>query len=103
MDRSPPESEPQLRLPESSSLVVLLVFFAGIAIISLISIIASEDAPRHSQLMPDRAYSPEDVTGVDFEFEPLPGLTGESNAAYTLPPPPFSDPDIFPCSRRVAS
>ncbi|MDQ7005918.1 MAG: cytochrome c3 family protein [Acidobacteriota bacterium] len=98
MDRSPPESEPQLRLPESSSLVVLLVFFAGIALISLISIVASEDVPGHSQMMPDRAYGPEDVTGVDFDFEPLPGLTGESSAPYTLPPPPFSDPDIFPCS-----
>ena len=93
-----PESEPSLQLPESSSLVILLLFFAGVAVISLVSIVAGDQTSSRSELMPSRAFSPEEIEGVNFDIPPVPPPAEGALEEFTLPPPPFSDPDIFPCS-----
>jgi hypothetical protein len=96
-----PENAPEL-LPGWSSLVILLTLFAVISVVALVAILRGDEA----HVTPDSggvwAYGPADFPEIDFD-EPL--LTAVIEAAETdqvggfnVPPAPFSEEDIFPCS-----
>ncbi|MBU0742581.1 hypothetical protein KKG45_08140 [bacterium] len=87
-----------LRLPRFSSLIIMLCIFLTISLLILFTIL---DRPPVSQAEAGggyRSYGPADFPEIGFDVilpEPQPGAVA---GAYTLPPPPFSDEDIFPCS-----
>lgn len=100
---APPQHPPddhRVVLPESSSLIVLLILFGIIAVITMASILAGGRERLEEHAAVTRAYAPEDFPDLDFDEPLLPEIAGAGapSAAFPVPPPPFSNEDIFPCS-----
>jgi hypothetical protein len=82
-------------LPGWSALVVMLMFFVLLAAIPLMTLLGGGDDYIDSDAGGRVAYGPEDFPEIDFAMElqrPVPA------GVFTVPPPPFSEDFIFPCS-----
>ena len=95
-------SDQEKLLPGSSSLAVLLIVFVTISMLILFSIVrggvghvAESDGGR-------KAFSPAEVSGVDFDIELLEGTEQASvdpdRGEFLVPPPPWSESGYFPCT-----
>jgi len=99
--QNPPEGH-RVVLPESTSLIVLLILFAIIAVITMASVLAGGRERMQEHAAVTRGYGPEDISDVNFDEPLLPAISGahapEPTGVFPVPPPPFSNEDIFPCS-----
>jgi hypothetical protein len=98
----PDDRQPEI-LPDFTSLVVLLSIFFTVGIISLLVIVTGTGERLEQETTGLRAYGPADFAEeIDWEgalhAEPPDSGTTGPGAAFQVPPPPFSDEDIFPCS-----
>ena len=96
MTQSPEVNDRQM-LSQSPVLFVLLAVFGVIGLVTILSTAGPPDEPdsHHSQ---KTAYRPADFPEV-FDFDPLADLDSEADAGHVaVPPPPFDDPTMFPCS-----
>jgi len=108
MVQGPPEKnkkqqqeDEQLRLPRLTSLIMMLGIFATISVLSLFAILDREPSAHTEATGGHQAYGPADFPEIEFDIPPPDPISGSDpslDAAYSLPPPPFSDEDIFPCS-----
>jgi hypothetical protein len=101
MPERPERTDPQL-LPGWSSLVILLTLFAVISGGVMVAILRGEEAHVTPDAGGVRAHRPADFPEIDFH-EPLPAAVlqaaeGEQAGGFNVPPPPFSEEGIFPCS-----
>jgi hypothetical protein len=89
-------------LPGWSSLVVLLTIFAALTAITLASVLKGRDAHVGPESGGTAVYGPADFPEIDFDQPLLPAVREAANTeqpgVFNVPPPPFSDEDIFPCS-----
>lgn len=89
-------------LPGWSSLVMLLTIFAALSVIALAAILRGGDAHVTPDSGGTQAYSPADFPEIDFDEPLLPAVleAAETDApgVFNVPPAPFSDESIFPCS-----
>ena len=88
-------------LPGWSSLVILLTLFAVISGVSLLVILRGDEA----HVTPDsggvHAFGPADFPEIDFDAPLLASVVAagaDQTGGINVPPPPFSDDSIFPCS-----
>jgi hypothetical protein len=96
----PPDRSPTDRSPPYEIIMVVVFIAFGIAVLAFIM-----SGERHADLHLKTArvaFAPEALTGVDFD-EPLieairDGGNVKGSTAFPVPPPPFSDEDIYPCS-----
>jgi len=101
-DPPAPSGEAEVLLPGWSSLVILLSLFAMISAGVLMAILRGDEA----HVTPDagglRAYGPADFPEIDFDAPLLPAVIEAARSGevggFDVPPPPFSDESIFPCS-----
>jgi len=93
-----PSGEEQLRLPRFSSLVIMLCIFLMIFLMALFTILDRAAVPHTDAEGGYHAYRPSDFPGIGFDIPPPEPSPDNVTGDYTLPPPPFSDEDIFPCS-----
>jgi len=97
-----PSGDRRFVLPESSSLIVLLILFGIIALVTMASILAGGRERLEEHAAVTRAFAPEDFPHPDFDEPLLPEIVaaavGGPGEAFPVPPPPFSEDDIFPCS-----
>jgi hypothetical protein len=90
-------------LPGWSALVVMLTIFGSLAVITLMTLL-HKDGEQHidPEAGARAAYGPADFPEIDFEMKLQPAVEqaiGERETGeFTVPPPPFSDEYIFPCS-----
>lgn len=89
-------------LPGWSSLVILLAIFVSLSIITLLTIVRSDDEHAVHGGGGTRAFGPADFPQVDFD-EPLlaavqDAAQDEQGGTFHVPPAPFSDEDVFPCT-----
>ena len=103
--RTPPENEPPSRedlLPGWSSLVILLSIFGGLFLVAFLSILRGGEEHVTSEEGGRRAWSPAELTDVDFDEPLLPAVVEAAATAepgvFNVPPPPFKDESNFPCS-----
>lgn len=89
-------------LPESSSLIILLILFGTISVVTLGSILAGKGDTPLDHKRSTQAFGPADFDEIDFNESLLPELSDAENTAesdvFPVPPPPFSNEEIFPCS-----
>jgi hypothetical protein len=95
------DDKPEL-LPGWSSLVILLTIFASLSAITLMAVLRGDEAHVTPDIGGTRAYGPADFPDIGFD-EPLLAsvleAAGDDRAGtFDVPPPPFSDEEIFPCS-----
>jgi len=88
-------------LPQSSSLIIMLILFGGIGLVTILSIVkGGADIERHEG-GGLKAFSPEDFPEIEWNDPSIdePGAAGldGTTEAFKVAPPPFSE-DIFPCS-----
>jgi hypothetical protein len=102
-DKTGPDREGDAHLlPGWSSLVILLSLFGVISVVSLMAILRADDV----HVTPDRggvrAFGPADFPEIDFDAPLLPAVLqaveDDEVAGINVPPPPFTDETIFPCS-----
>lgn len=98
-----PGGQDDLRLlPGWSSLVVLLTIFAALSAITVMSILKGGEAHVSPETGGTVAYAPEDFPEIGFDEPLLPAVqeAAETDApgVFNVPPAPFSDEFIFPCS-----
>jgi len=89
-------------LPESSSLVILLILFFGIGLVSLAVILGKPGEEVAEGAGGTRAFGPADFPELDFGEPLLEAVeaargSAEPDSTFRVPPPPFSE-DLFPCS-----
>lgn len=82
-------------LPGWSALVIMLMIFGLLAAITLITLLRGGDDYIDSNAGGRVAYGPEDFPEIDFVMELQRSV---SAGVFTVPPPPFSEDFIFPCS-----
>ena len=101
---TPPQDPDSQLLPGWSSLVILLSLFGVVSAVALYAIM--RPSPE-IHVTPDsggtRAYRPADFPDLEFSEPLLPSVvaaqeSGQDGGVFNVPPPPFSDEDIFPCS-----
>ncbi len=96
------ESGIRALLPGSSSLSLLLIVFLAVSLLTLFSIVKGGMGHVADDAGGRLAYSPADFPEIDFDRELLPEVeaaaTSDPEGTYRVPPPPFSNEDIFPCS-----
>jgi hypothetical protein len=89
-------------LPGWSSLVVLLAIFALLAGITLMAILRGDKAHVTQDSGGAQAFGPADFPDIGFDEPLLDSVleaTDDARAGmFNVPPAPFSDEDIFPCS-----
>jgi hypothetical protein len=98
-----PESERELELlPGWSSLVILLAIFVLLSAITMMAILRSEEVHVTQDAGGTRAYGPADFPEIDFDEPLLPAVLAaaesEEPGVFNVPPAPFSEEGIFPCS-----
>jgi hypothetical protein len=99
----PPDLEGQL-LPGWSSLVILLSLFAVVSAVALYAIMRPSPELHVTQDSGGvRAYRPADFPDMDFNEPLLPSVvaaqeSGQAEDVFNVPPPPFDNEDLFPCS-----
>jgi hypothetical protein len=89
-------------LPGWSSLVILLTLFVIISVVALMAILRGDEA----HVTPDsggvKAYGPADFPEIDFDEPLLPAVAEAAQSdqvgGFNVPPAPFSEDGIFPCS-----
>lgn len=99
MGESNPETD---LLPGWSSLVIMLLIFGVLSVITLMAIVRGGD----THLTPDtggtQAYGPADFPEIDFDEPLLPAVLEAAEkdepGVFNVPPAPFSDEEIFPCT-----
>jgi hypothetical protein len=89
-------------LPGWSSLVILLTIFAVLSGVTLLSVLRGSSVEVAPETGGTREFGPADFTDVDFD-EPLLEAVREAGSdvepsTFVVPPPPFSDEGLFPCS-----
>lgn len=100
-DNPRPEDAPNL-LPGWSSLIILLSLFGLISVVALFAILGAEEA----HVTPDtgglEAFGPADFPEIDFNVPLHPAVVeaaqGDQTGIFNVPPPPFSEEEIFPCT-----
>jgi hypothetical protein len=89
-------------LPGWSSLVILLTLFVVISVVALMAILRGDEAHVTPDAGGVKAYGPADFPEIDFDEPLLPAVAeaAESNqvGGFNVPPAPFSEEGIFPCS-----
>ncbi len=91
-------------LPGWSSLVVMLMIFGVLTLITLMTILRGGDDRVDQTTHGRKAYGPEDFPEIGFDVQLLPEVLaaqkagGENKGVFEVPPPPFSDEEIFPCT-----
>jgi hypothetical protein len=89
-------------LPGWSSLVILLTVFATLSVITLMAVVRGEDVHVTQDTGGTAAYGPADFPEIGFDEPLLPAVLeageDEQSGAFNVPPAPFSDEGIFPCS-----
>jgi hypothetical protein len=89
-------------LPGWSSLVILLSLFGVISAVTLIVILGGPEAHVTPDAGGTRPYGPADFPEIDFNEPLLPEVLeaagNEGPAHFNVPPAPFSQDGIFPCS-----
>jgi hypothetical protein len=88
-------------LPESSSLIILLILFGAICVVTLAVILGGQEEPGVDEILATEAFGPADFPEIDFD-EPLLHeiqAAGPSTRqdAFMVPAPPFTE-GFFPCS-----
>jgi hypothetical protein len=82
--------------------VILLTLFAVISGVALMAILGGEEAHVTPDAGGVRAYGPADFPEIDFDEPLLPAVAEASgddlDAGFNVPPPPFREDGIFPCS-----
>jgi hypothetical protein len=90
-------------LPGSASLAVLLIVFVTLALLTLFAIMRGGVGHVASDAGGTEPFGPADFPEIDFDRPLLVEVeaAGSSPEAetYHVPPPPFSNEDIFPCSQ----
>jgi hypothetical protein len=91
-------------LPGWSSLVVMLMIFGALALITMLNLLRGGDDHVDQTTHGRVAYSPEDFPEIEFDVQLQPavleaprGVKGSAEV-FNVPPPPFSDEDLFPCT-----
>lgn len=101
---TPPDMPPedQQLLPGWSSLVILLMIFAVLGVITLVVILRGSHSDAVAETGGTRPWGPADFSDVDFDAPLLDAVVsagrGPQPEVFNVPPPPFSDDSIFPCS-----
>ncbi len=89
-------------LPGWSSLVVLLAIFVLLAAITLLTILRGDGDGHATEAGSAQAYGPADFPEIDFDEPLLPSVlqaAGENQrGSFNVPPAPFREEGIFPCS-----
>ncbi|MDH3626659.1 MAG: hypothetical protein OEV00_07740 [Acidobacteriota bacterium] len=89
-------------LPGWSALVVMLTIFGALSVITVMTLLSGEDDAIDPEAHGRIAYGPADFPEIDFEMKLQPEVEASAGRAgtgeFTVPPPPFSDEYIFPCS-----
>jgi len=101
MSERPDKTDPQL-LPGWSSLVILLSLFAVISGGVMVAILRGEEAHVTPDTGGVHAHGPADFPEIEFDVQ-LPSAVveavgNEQAGGFNVPPPPFSEDGIFPCS-----
>ena len=95
------EEHDQVSLPQSSSLIILLILFFAIGIVVVMSIVKGGDEIEGHETGGTQAFAPEDFPEIDWNSPLIEGLNmpfGDGDdTVFTVPPPPISE-DYFPCS-----
>jgi len=100
-DNEEPQEKVQDLLPGWSALVVMLMIFGALAVITVMTLLHGGDDHISPELGGRVAYRPADFPEIDFEMALQPSVeqaASDSDGVFTVPPPPFSDEDLFPCS-----
>jgi len=81
---------------------MLLIVFVSLSLLTLFSIVRGGVGQVGDDAGGRRAFAPADFPEIDFDLALPPEVeaaaTEEAAGAYRVPPPPFSDDGIFPCS-----
>jgi len=89
-------------LPGSSSLTVLLISFGVLSLLVLFAIVRGGVGEVGGDEGGLRAYSPADFPDLQFDRPLLDEVRSASDrdepGVFRVPPPPFSNEDIYPCS-----
>lgn len=89
-------------LPGWSSLVILLSLFGVISAVTLMVILGGDKPHVTPDTGGTRPYGPADFPEIDFDTPLLPEVVGATESQepgqFTVPPAPFSQEGIFPCS-----
>jgi len=101
-DSDAPAAAEEHFLPGWSSLVILLTLFGVISAVTLLVILGGDEAHVTPDAGGTRPYGPADFPEIDFDEPLLPAVAeaAESNqpGVFNVPPAPFSQEGIFPCS-----
>lgn len=87
-------------LPESASLIILLILFFAIGLVTLVVILTGDPEVEAEHGVASKAFGPADFPEVELDIELLEEIREAGDArseTFKVPPPPFSE-DIFPCS-----
>jgi hypothetical protein len=89
-------------LPGWSSLLILLTIFAALSVITLMATLRGHEAARVRETGGTQAFGPADFPELRFDEPLLDSVAqagqGEQAGTFNVPPPPFSDDEIYPCS-----
>jgi hypothetical protein len=89
-------------LPGWSALVVMLMIFGALSVITLMTLLGGGDSHIDPEAEGRITYRPADFPEIDFEMKLQPHVEeaggGSEAGIFTVPPPPFSEEYIFPCS-----
>jgi hypothetical protein len=89
-------------LPGWSALVVMLMIFGALSVITLLTLLGGGDSHIDPEAEGRITYRPTDFPEIDFEMKLQPHVEeaggGSEAGIFTVPPPPFSEEYIFPCS-----
>lgn len=97
------EDDSSLLLPGWSSLVILLSLFGIVSAVTLYAIMTGGTDVHLTQASGGRqAFRPADFPDMDFNEPLLPSVVAAAHTdqpgIFNVPPPPFSQEGIFPCS-----
>lgn len=99
---TPEEVDGDRLLPASTSLAILLIVFISLSLLTLFSIMRGGVGHVGSDAGGRQAYAPADFPEIDFDralSEEIEAATSEeAGGTFRVPPPPFSEEEIFPCS-----
>lgn len=89
-------------LPGWSALVVMLMIFGLLTVITLMTLLRGGDDLVDSDSEGRVAYGPEDFPEIEFDIKLQPHVeeaaADEEPGVFTVPPPPFSEDYIYPCT-----
>jgi hypothetical protein len=88
--------------PGWSSLVIMLSIFGLLFVVAFFSVILGGSPHVASETGGVRAFGPEDFPEIRFDEPLLDAVTqaaaSDQHGVFNVPPAPFSDDEIFPCS-----